>query len=135
MDERARDLLLCRIWDRLNLIHGALSAVRARVEKMADGLTQAQIAAAERQAGNEAYLHRVLVGFDQMWNVVAGGEPDETISSRAERDAQKHELLAVVLSKALDIFQRNHGQKAQAGDLERADTVAATEADSLGVSR
>lgn len=95
-------------------------------------LTEQQIQEAERNAGREGYLHRVIVGFDQFWNVVGGGEPDETISSRAQRDAEKHEFLAVVLTKALDLFQRNHGQKAQAGDLQRAQSVAQTEAKSLG---
>lgn len=94
-------------------------------------LTPAQVAYQEARAEREGYIQPLLVAFDQFANVLFVGSPDETISSRAERDAVKHKLLAAVLSTALDIFQRNRGQKAQAGDLQRADSIASTEAQSL----
>lgn len=94
-------------------------------------LTPAQITTQEAQASREGYIHRVLVGFDQFWNVVAGGKPDETISARTRRvvddPTAKHKLLAKVLNHLLDDIQPNHGAKAEAGDLERAQAVVATE--------
>ena len=103
---------------------------------MADAqLTPAQLQDAETRAAHEGYIHRVLVGFDQFWNVVFGGQPDETISSRVRRisddSESKHKLLAVVLNHALNLFQANHGALAEAGDLERAQTVEATEKQAL----
>lgn len=98
-------------------------------------LTPQQVATQEAQAAREGYIHRVLVGFDQFWNVVAGGKPDETISSRTRRvvddPTAKHKLLAKVLNHVLDDIQPDHGAKAEAGDLERADSVAATETAAL----
>jgi hypothetical protein len=80
-------------------------------------LTPAQIAAQEQQAAHEKYLMRALVGFDQFVNVLTDGDPDETISARASRAAQKGKGWGVELSRMLDVFQRDHGAKAQAGDL------------------
>lgn len=83
-------------------------------------LTPAQVATEEAQAAHENLLMRDLVAVDQMANVLTGGLPDETISSRLARDARKHEFIGEVGSKILDVFQRNHGANAQAGDVERA---------------
>jgi len=90
-------------------------------------LTAAQEDAAERQALREDYLRRFLVALDQFMNVVTDGDPDETISSRAARAAEKHRHWGVALSKVLDCFQHDHGAKAQAGDLARAGRVVITE--------
>jgi hypothetical protein len=40
--------------------------------------------------------------------------------------------LAKALNAGLNVTQKNHGAEAQAGDLERAETVTATEEKSLG---
>jgi hypothetical protein len=77
----------------------------------------------EREAASEGYIHRALVGFDQFVNVLTGGYPDETISSRSARAAEYGKLWGVVMSRFLDLFQSNHGAKAQAGDVERAREV------------
>lgn len=77
------------------------------------------------------YLHNVLVGADQEVNIVAGGVPDETISSRVQRDAQKGKWLGVGLTKFLRLFQKNHGIKAEQHDLQRAETVETLEEDAL----
>jgi len=104
---------------------------------MADAaLTPEQIALQEARAGREGYIHRVLVAFDQFWNVAGtGGLPDETISAHTRRVVDdpnaKHKLLAKVLNHLLDDIQPNHGAKAEAGDLERAQTVEATETKAL----
>lgn len=99
-------------------------------------LTLPQITAQEAQAAREGYIHRVLVAFDQFWNVAGtGGLPDETISAHDRRvvddPTAKHKLLAKVLNHLLDDIQPNHGAKAEAGDLERAQTVVATETKAL----
>src|SRR5579885_2150791 len=103
---------------------------------MADAqLTPAQLQDAETRAAHEGYIHRVLVGFDQFWNVVFGGQPDETISSRVRRisdDSEaKDKLLAVGLNHALYLFHANHGALAEAGDLVFSNDAAATEKQAL----
>ena len=104
-------------------------------------LTPQQVAAAESRAGKDGYLHRDLVALDQNLNVDFGGLPDETISSRVRRISDAHPRwgwnpavwLAKSLNGALNLIQRNHGEKAQAGDLERAETVETTEEKVLGM--
>lgn len=78
------------------------------------------------------YLHNVLVGIDQTANIIAGGKPDETISSRSQRAADRGNWLGKGMTKFLHLFQRNHGHKAEAGDLNRAEDVEQTEKKALG---
>jgi hypothetical protein len=86
-----------------------------------------QVAALEQKALHEGYLHRSLVGLDQFMNVLTGGDPDETISSRAARAAERGKTWGIELSKFLNVFQPDHGVKAQAGDTARADKVEGLE--------
>jgi hypothetical protein len=86
-------------------------------------LSPSETAEQEREAASEGYIHRALVGFDQFVNVLTGGYPDETISSRSARAAERGKLWGVAMSWFLDLFQSNHGAKAQAGDVERARVV------------
>ena len=106
----------------------AQTQVKEEIEEMTDTgitpLTPAQEAVAEAQTQHEGYLRRDLIGLDQFANVLTGGHPDETISSRAARDAIHGDKPAEVLSKILDVFQKDHGAQAEAGDLERAQAVA-----------
>jgi hypothetical protein len=109
---------------------------------MGDQLTPAQIERTEKNAASEGFLHRVAVAADQDLNVDTGGLPDETISSRVRRitDAHPHGswnpgvIFAKALNAALNFIQRNHGQKAQAGDLQRALTVAEIEERALQIT-
>lgn len=97
---------------------------------MSDGitpLTPQQLVKQEGQAAKEGYFTRDLIAVDQMANVLTGGLPDETISSRLARDAEKHEFVGEIGSKILDLFQRDHGAKAACGDLERAENIVTTE--------
>ena len=101
-------------------------------------LTPSQVATAEARAAREGWLHRTLVAFDQFWNVAAcRGLPDETISAHTRRVVDnpeaKHKLLAKVLNHMLDVVQPNHGALAEAGDLQRAETVETVENTSLNV--
>lgn len=90
-------------------------------------LTPAEQAEQEKQAAHEGYIRRNLVAFDVECNVLTGGLPDETISSRLARDAQKHKLIGEIGSKALNLITHNHGAHAQAGDVERAKAVIEAE--------
>lgn len=110
---------------------------------MAEQLTPGQIQVAEKNAAGESYPRKVLVALDQDVNVDTGGLPDETISSRVRRVSDAHPRwgwnpgvwLAKALNAGLNVIQGNHGQKAQAGDLERAETVEATEDQALGIEQ
>jgi hypothetical protein len=90
-------------------------------------LTPAEVALQEQQAAHEDFVRRVAVATDVLINVFTGGDPDETISSRAARASQKGSRWGIEMSKFLDLFQKDHGAKAQAGDLQRAEAVAALE--------
>lgn len=87
-------------------------------------LTKAQTAAEEAAAATESVIHNDFVAVDIATNVVVlGGHQDETISSHASRDALEHKPVGVVVSEVLDLFQANHGAKAQAADVERAEAI------------
>jgi hypothetical protein len=96
-------------------------------------LTPEQIAAQEAKAAREGYIKRDLIALDMLGNVLSGGHPDETISSRLARAAEAHEVVGEIGSKILDVFQHNHGAKAQAGDVERAKVVIEIETHSPGL--
>lgn len=94
-------------------------------------LTPEQVKEQEAQAAKEGWVHRDLVAVDIAANVVVfKGQPDETISSHAARAATKGKWWGRTLSRFLNLFQKDHGAKAQAGDLERAENVEAIEKDS-----
>jgi hypothetical protein len=90
-------------------------------------LTPEQIAAQESRAAKEGYLVRDLIALDMGVNVITDGLPDETISSRLARAALKGKWWGKAGSKVLDLFQKDHGAKAMAGDTIRGLDVAKTE--------
>ena len=94
-------------------------------------LTPVQVTIQETTAEKEDYLQKDAVGFDQFVNVLLDGDPDETISSRMARWATedrglKH-AIGTAVSKGLDLIQPDHGAKAEAGDVARAQTVVTIE--------
>jgi hypothetical protein len=97
-------------------------------------LTPQQTTAQENKAAAEGYLHRDLVGLDQFVNVLADGKPDETISSRAARADLKGKWWGRTMSRFLNLFQPDHGAKAEAGDAERAETIEKAENSSGGIA-
>lgn len=102
-------------------------------------LTPAQTATAEFKALHHGYIVRNLIAVDTALNVASDGYEDETISSRAARYAtmtpttklqQVQHDYGVLMSHFLDVFQTDHGSKAEAGDYADAEQIAAVEKDS-----
>lgn len=63
--------------------------------------------------GNHYRAWRIAVGVDQLGNVAANGNEDETISSRAARSQEKGERWACVLCKLLDVLDPDHCKKSR----------------------
>ena len=87
-----------------------------------------------QQATKEGYGLEVAIALDKLGNTLTGGNSDETISARCGRDtyldeqAHKHtHALADFMSWWLAKLQRDHGAKAAAGDLARAESVIVME--------
>ena len=57
------------------------------------------------------YLFNLLISADQFFNTVLGGNPDETISSRAAKAKPSGKKWGCVLCKLLDKFDKNHCEK------------------------
>ena len=57
------------------------------------------------------YLINILVALDQLLNTIFGGDPDETMSSRAGKDRDRGRIVGCILCKFLDIFERDHCTK------------------------
>ncbi|HVB35389.1 MAG TPA: hypothetical protein VNJ52_13595 [Patescibacteria group bacterium] len=113
-------------WILLSL--AALTCALAILTRLLD--RKKSIAQYEAGAARESYPRRVLVAFDQFCNVLAGGDPDETISARAARWAARGKrgfilwrLVARALARWLDFIQPGHDVGARAGDLDRAETA------------
>lgn len=97
-------------------------------------ISPAQTASQEAQTAKEGILHRDLVAIDIAANVVLlKGQEDETISSHAARADEKGKRWGRIMSRFLNVFQSNHGPKAQAGDVERAKSVIQMEEQSGGI--
>lgn len=56
------------------------------------------------------YVWNLLLSIDQFFNTVAGGDPDETISSRAGK-VENSNVFAKYLCKFLSIFEKDHCKK------------------------
>ena len=81
-----------------------------------------------QQAVHENYGIEVAIALDKLGNTLTGGNSDETISARCGRDtlmdeeAHKHtHALADFMSWWLAKLQKDHGAKAAAGDVARAE--------------
>jgi|SRR6185312_14139348 len=95
-------------------------------------LTPEQTAEREAHSLQEPYIERVLVSdVDIPLNVLTDGLPDETISSRWARWAKNYKgvrgFLGRTGSRFLNLFQKDHGADAVAGDAARAERVLDTE--------
>lgn len=74
-----------------------------------------------QRAEAEGYLHRVIVALDQTINVILGGCPDETISSRCKRLKTKGNWIGIAVIWFCDLFATHHGIGAEEADLGRAE--------------
>lgn len=55
------------------------------------------------------YFWNVIISIDQFFSAVTGGDPDETISSRAGKYVRRgHGWFPCVLCKFLNIFEKDH---------------------------
>lgn len=54
------------------------------------------------------YIWNILLTIDQGINTILGGDPDETISSRAAKRRKEGARWACILCKFLNIFDKNH---------------------------
>lgn len=57
------------------------------------------------------YLWNLLISFDQLANTIAGGDPDETISSRCGKTRDTSAISAVICC-VLDWIDPGHVQRA-----------------------
>jgi hypothetical protein len=57
------------------------------------------------------YLWNILIWLDQGLSTVTGGDPDETVSSRAGKAQLKGKRWGCVLCRFLDIFDKGHCAK------------------------
>ncbi|MCM3413509.1 hypothetical protein [Metabacillus litoralis] len=57
------------------------------------------------------YIWNVLISIDQLANTLLGGDPDETISSRAGKRARKGDRLSILLCKFLNMIDKGHCEK------------------------
>lgn len=62
-------------------------------------------------ATNPARAWKIAIGYDQLTNVAANGNEDETISSRAGRAARDGKRWGCVLCRLLDLFDPRHCDK------------------------
>lgn len=57
------------------------------------------------------YIWNILISIDQFFNTVFGGDPDETISSRVGKRAEKGCKACILLCKLLGFFEKDHCYK------------------------
>ena len=58
------------------------------------------------------YVVNVGISISQLLNVILGGDEDERLSSRAGKDARRGRKIACIFCRFLDIFDRDHCEKA-----------------------
>lgn len=57
------------------------------------------------------YFFNILLGLDQLANAILGGDPQETISSRADKAMREGKRWGCILCKVLSLIQKDHCQK------------------------
>lgn len=69
------------------------------------------------------YAWNILVALDQLLNTILGGDPQETLSSRAAKARLKGKAWGCLLCRLLDRAQKDHCTKSLL-PLEGSDAVA-----------
>jgi hypothetical protein len=93
-------------------------------------LTPSEAQGTENTIYEEGYIHRCFVALDLFLNVIFKGQPDETISSRVGRAATEGKLWGILLSKFLNLFEKDHVAVSEAADTGRAEEVIKLEQES-----
>lgn len=57
------------------------------------------------------YILNILISIDQLGNTIAGGDPDETISSRLAKLNRKGNKVGIIGCKILDKFDKGHCER------------------------
>lgn len=68
------------------------------------------------------YTFNILVALDQLVNTFLGGEPDETLSSRAWRTYRKGKVFGKIFRPLIDtllFFDKNHCENAYIAEKRR----------------
>jgi hypothetical protein len=65
------------------------------------------------------YLYNVAIWLDQGLNVLFCGSPDETLSARAERQAQKGNVVPKTIINAIFFWQDDHCHAAWLSEVNR----------------
>lgn len=68
-------------------------------------------ALAQFMIGVGRYLLNLVVWLDQGLNTLTGGDPDETVSSRAAKSARRGHRWGCVLCRAIDWIDRGHCER------------------------
>lgn len=66
--------------------------------------------------GASRYARNVLIGVDQLFNAILFGDPDETLSSRIGKAAEHGHWFAIMMSRFLDLFEKDHCKKSMEYD-------------------
>lgn len=66
------------------------------------------------------YLWNILVSIDQFANTILGGDPDETLSSRAAKAEGKGSRWGCLLCRFLGMIDDNHCGKSREADEGKA---------------
>jgi hypothetical protein len=77
-------------------------------------------------SGLKTFARYVAIAFDMFVNVLTAGSLDVTISSRAGVAAEQGKLWGRVLSRFLDLLEKDHCQLAIQSDIDRAKQTIVT---------
>jgi len=80
---------------------------------------------------SKRYVWNLLVSIDQLGNTLLGGDPDETISSRAGK--YRHKWYWRGLAAVLDRIDTNHTEKAKECDEGKNAVYAAADPERSGL--
>ena len=78
----------------------------------------------------KSYVFNHLIAFDQWLNVLLGGDPDESLSSRAHRMRLKKHKYWGWLANAIDglfFWEKNHCENSYISEIERFQSKAIKE--------
>ena len=67
------------------------------------------------------YIHNILISIDQFVNVLFGGDPDETISSRVYKLRYRN-IIPAIINWFLELIDPGHGKRSVEMD-EGKDTI------------